>query len=103
MVSVIEGATLYAAFGGGMSKTESVVLLFLASLLIGLVFAIAIDDRRIADIYFRRMLEFEKLAGAPLPPGKKRSRFPVPQVAMGAIVAFNVLAMVYLTVMPQGL
>jgi len=62
-VSAIEGAALYVSFRGGLSGTESVLIMVLGTLLLALIAALIITDDRCMAAYCDRVREFETLAG----------------------------------------
>lgn len=92
-VSVIEGGALYAAFGEGLTPDGRILLFFAATMLIALVFVLAVIDDRITASYLARVREFEQAAGAPYPQGNTRPlfRWRMSRVVMATLLMFNVV------------
>lgn len=104
-VSAIEGAALYVSFRGGLTVTESVLVMVLATLLLTVVFLLVNVDDRMMGAYGARVQEFEAAADAPFSvPSLGLVGWINPTVALTlGILAFNVAVIVRLVFWPLGL
>jgi hypothetical protein len=104
-VSALEGAALYVSFRGGMSRTESVLLMVLVTLLLAVVVALVVTDERSMSAYCKRVREFEDATGAsPL----NGIYYPVvwfnpTYTLIAAVLVFNAAVIVRLAFWPSGL
>ncbi len=99
LVSVIEGAALYASFQAiGLSRAETVVLMAAATVVIGFIFVLAIVDSRATGSHLKRMRAYEKANGIEYkrPNLRPLFGFRTTRVAMSTIMLFNVLVMIRL-------
>lgn len=99
LVSVIEGAALYASFqANGLSRLETVVLMAAATTVIGFIFVLAIVDSRATGSHLSRMRAYEKANGVTYnrPNLRPLFGFRTTRVAMSTIVLFNFLVMLRL-------
>jgi hypothetical protein len=104
-VSAIEGAALYASFRGGLTTTESVLVMALATLLLTVVFLFVSMDDRMMLAYHERVHEFELSANKPLsgPSFGLFYRINPTRILTLGILAFNAAAIVRLVYWPVGL
>ena len=96
LVSVIEGAALYASFqANGLSRLETVALMAAATTVIGFIFVLAIVDSRATGSHLKRMRAYEKANGVAYsrPNLRPLFGFRTTRVAMSTIVLFNLLVM----------
>ena len=99
LVSVIEGAALYASFQAiGLSRPETVALMAAATTVIGFIFVLAIVDSRATGSHIERMRAYEKANGIEYkrPNLRPLFGFRTTRVAMSTIMLFNVLVMIRL-------
>ena len=99
LVSVIEGAALYASFqASGLSRLETVVLMGAATVVIGFIFVLAIVDSRATGSHLKRMRAYEKANGVEYrrPNLRPLFGFRTTRVAMSTIMIFNLLVMIRL-------
>jgi hypothetical protein len=103
--SAIEGAALYVSFKGGLTRTESVLTMVLATLLLAIIFGLVISDERTISAYGKRVREFENSASAAHVSGTFRplSRFKASYLLIYGILAFNVAVIARLAFWPTGL
>ena len=96
LVSVIEGAALYASFQArGLTKFESVALMAAATVVIGFIFVLAIVDSRATGAHLKRMRTYEKANGVEYkrPDLRPLFGFRTTRVAMSTIILFNMIVM----------
>lgn len=96
LVSVIEGAALYAGFqASGLSRFETVLLMAAATTIIGFIFVLAIVDSRATGSHLKRMRAYEKAYGVEYsrPNLRPLFGFRTTRVAMSTILLFNLLVM----------
>jgi|GEM_PF-2345488 len=99
LVSVIEGAALYASFqASGLNRLETVALMAAATTVIGFIFVLAIVDSRATGSHLVRMRAYEKENGVSYnrPNLRPLFGFRTTRVAMSTIVLFNLLVMIRL-------
>ena len=105
LVSVIEGAALYASFqASGLSRLETVALMAAATVVIGFIFVLAIVDSRATGSHLKRMRAYEKANGVEYsrPNLRPLFGFRTTRVAMSTILLFNVLVMIRLATWSGG-
>jgi hypothetical protein len=96
LVSVIEGAALYASFQArGLNRLETVTLMAAATVVIGFIFVLAIVDSRATGSHLKRMRAYEKSSGVAYnrPNLRPLLGFRTTRVAMSTILLFNLLVM----------
>lgn len=96
LVSVIEGAALYASFQAkGLTRFEGVALMAAATTIIGFIFVLAIVDSRATGSHLKRMRRYEKENGVSYDRPNLRPifGFRTTRVAMSTILLFNLLVM----------
>ena len=99
LVSVIEGAALYASFqASGLSRLETVALMAAATTVIGFIFVLAIVDSRATGSHLSRMRAYEKANGVSYvrPNLRPLLGFRTTRVAMSTILLFNLLVIIRL-------
>ena len=105
LVSVIEGAALYASFqASGLSRLETVALMAAATVVIGFIFVLAIVDSRATGSHLKRMRAYEKANGVEYnrPNLRPLFGFRTTRVAMSTILLFNLLVMARLATWTGG-
>ena len=106
LVSVIEGAALYASIqASGLSQIDTVVLMAAATTIIGFIFVLAIVDSRATGSHLKRMRRYEEMHGVPYsrPNLRPLFGFRTTRVAMMTILAFNFGVMLRLANWPERL
>lgn len=96
MVSVIEGAALYAHFQVRLNRSVDIAVIAAATIIIGFIFVLAVVDSRATRSHISRMRDFEETHCAPFPPTNLRPLFGfrTTRLAMMVVLVFNVGVMI---------
>lgn len=93
------------SFKAGLSRTESVLTIVLATLLLAVIFGLVVSDDRAMSAYGKRIAAFENSTGAPPPTGAWRRVSPVKptHLLIFGVLAFNIAVIARLAFWPAGL